>query len=44
MFSNFQVETLIQQRDMYKAIADSNGDVSMTPSGPKVTSTPGEPL
>jgi hypothetical protein len=39
----FQVESIVQQRDMYKSIAESGGDdvIIKTPTGPKVTSTPG---
>jgi hypothetical protein len=36
------VESIVQQRDMYRSIAESvAGDVQKTPTGPKVTSTPG---
>ena len=40
----FQIDTIVQQRDMYKSIAKNVGgvaDLPKTPTGPRVTSTPG---
>ena len=39
-----QVESIVQQRDMYKSIVESVGasDIQQTPTGPKITSMPGK--